>query len=150
MEVILLKEVHNLGHPGEVVKVKNGYARNYLIPKQFAVLKTLEAAKKLDEQKAELEQKAKEKRDKYAAVLDQLAELGELEVFAKAGEDEKLFGTVTNAHIAQLLKENHEVELDKKQIVVREHIKSLGTYPVQIQLNKDQKTELLIKVSKEA
>ncbi len=138
MELILKRDVQNLGFKDDVVTVKNGYGRNYLIPQGFAVLATSSAKKVLAEnlkQRAHKEQKLIDDANKIA---DSLKEL-ELKIAAKAG-GEKLFGSVTNATIAEVLAANGH-ELDRK-FINSGIVKRLGKYTAKVRLHREVVVEL--------
>lgn len=126
MEVILLKDVENLGLEGEIKKVKRGYARNYLFPRKFAVEATKANLKNLELRLKSLEESRKRK-IATASEKKKLLESLVLEIKAKAGEKGKLFGSITTANVAEKLAEAGFNEFDKKHIRIP-HIKEVGTY----------------------
>ena len=136
MKVILLNDVKTLGKKGAIVEVAEGYARNYLLPRNLATEANKGALTMLDEQK-----KAHAKRE--AQVLAETQDLAKLleskpvAVRAKAGGNGKLFGTVTNADIADAITQVFSVAVDKHKIEVKNSIKALGTYPIEIRLGKN-------------
>lgn len=136
MEVILKKDVEKLGFADDVVVVKNGYGRNYLIPQKMAILATPSAKKVLAEnlkQRAYKEQKVVDDAKKEAAKLEALTEL---KIAAKAGSDEKLFGSVTAADLSDVLAKN-DVVLDKKYItILGGNIKRLGKYQAKLRFHR--------------
>lgn len=136
MEVILKKDVENLGFTDDLVTVKNGYARNYLIPQGFAVLATASAKKMLAEtlkQRAFKEQKLV---DDAKAVAKKLSGI-EVKIAAKVGEGDKLFGSVSNADLAEAL-ENEGVSIEKKYITLPGNIlKRTGNYEASIRLHRE-------------
>jgi len=136
MELILKKDVENLGFTDDVVTVKNGYGRNYLIPQGYAVLATPSAKKVLAEnlkQRAHKEQKLIDDAQKQA---DQLKEVT-VKISAKTGDGDKLFGSVNNANLAEAL-EKQGVSLDKKYITVPGNtIKRLGSYEASIRFHRN-------------
>lgn len=145
MELILKEDVQNLGFKDDVVKVKNGYGRNYLIPKGVAVLATPSAKKVLAEN---LRQKAHKEKEVIAAAnktADALKEL-EIKISAKVGAAEKLFGSISNMDVADALaKEGHEI--DKKYIIIKGGtIKRAGPYEAQIRLHRDVVVEFPFEV----
>jgi len=148
MEIILLKDVDNLGFADDVVKVKNGYARNYLIPQGYAVLATPSAKKQLEEklrQRAHKEKHIIEEARKLAEKIKQL----EIKIPAKAGKLGKLFGSVNNSHIAEALKA-HGIDIDKKYIkVIGGNVKRLGKYTALIRLHREVIVELPFEVVKQ-
>lgn len=145
MEIILKKDVDRLGYKNDLVKVKNGFARNYLIPKGMAVLATVSAKKVLAEnvkQRAHKEAKLIAEVEKLAL---QLAKL-DLKVGAKAGEKGKIFGSVNNIQLAEALKEAG-FDIDRKKIELKsDAIKNLGTYEAIINLHKEVKANLNFEV----
>lgn len=146
MRVILLENVVGLGKAGEVKNVRDGYARNYLIPKKLAEV----ATRKKEEELKRLSQKLAEKAKKFyenALSLKESLEQEILEIKAKAGEEGKLFGSVTNSDIARLLKEKG-FDIDKRRIIL-DPIKLLGEYVVKVKLDEGVVAELKLKVNKE-
>jgi large subunit ribosomal protein L9 len=147
MEVILRKDVANLGHVGEVVRVKDGYGRNYLLPRGLAYQAT-EGNKRriLAEQKSQRDKLALAKVDaeQLAAELQGVA----LSFIAKTGDGDRLFGSITATDIAQKLEElGHRV--DKRSIELEEHIKSIGEYQVPIRLHAEVRPEIQVTVDRE-
>lgn len=145
MEIILKKDVEKLGYKDDIVSVKNGYARNFLIPQGVAILATESARKVLAEnlrQRAHKEEKVKTEAE---AVLAQIEKL-ELKVGAKAGEKGKIFGSVNNIQLAEALKEAG-FDIERRKIQLKEDsIKSLGEYEATIDLHKDVKATLKFEV----
>lgn len=133
MKVILRKNFDQLGKVGEIVSVKDGYARNYLIPRQIAYQATVGNIRTLEEEKKQLQKKeAKELEaaQKFAAELEKVS----ITIPVTVGEEDKIFGSVTSQMIADALKEKgHEV--DKRKIEITEPIKSLGIYSVTIKIH---------------
>jgi len=136
LKLILLSDVKALGKKGQVVEVAEGYARNFLLPRNLATEANKGTLTMLDEQK-----KAHAKREALAlAETQELAKLLEskpVAVRAKAGGNGKLFGTVTNADIADAISQSFAVAVDKHKIEVKNTIKALGTYPIEIRLGKN-------------
>lgn len=147
MEVILTQSIDSLGRAGDCISVKDGYARNYLFPKNLAReatpgnIKALESLKK--KQAIEDENKLKETQ----ALAEKIAGLS-ITISAKAGEEEKLYGTVTAEMISNALVAE-QISIDKKDIVLDEPIKKLGVYQVGIKLHPQIKTTLRVWVVKE-
>jgi len=146
MQVILKEDVEKLGLAGEVVEVKDGYGRNYLIPNGKAVLATPGARKMVDQQmKKVLEQRL--------ANLDTAKETAEalqgtnVTIAVKAGEEGKIFGTVTNVQIAEALKEKG-FDIDRRKIQIDEDVKQLGEYTATINLHEEVKASLTFWVVK--
>ena len=132
MKVILRQEFEQLGHIGDVIDVKEGYARNYLLPRSIAYLATSSSMQRLEEEKKQQSRGVeKEKRgsEKLAAELEKVS----ITIQMKVGEDEKLFGSVTSQMIADSLKETG-LTIDKRHIELEEPIKALGIYTVNVKL----------------
>ena len=147
MDVILRHAVENLGKPGDVVKVKNGYARNYLLPHNLAYEATPGNLKRIQQEKDRLEAAEGQRRgsaQEIAAKLEQVS----LTFSARVGEEGKLFGSVTGADIAQQL-EQQGFHIEKRQIDLHEPIKSLGVYRVPVRLHADVKPEIRVWVIKQ-
>ena len=147
MEVILRRAVDNLGHPGDLVKVSSGYARNFLLPRGYAFEATPGNRKRIEQERQRLEAAESGRRDEAQAIADRLAEVS-LTFSARVGEEGKLFGSVTAADIAQQLEaQGHHVE--KRQIDLNEPIRSLGVYRVPIRLHADVRPEIKVWVIKQ-
>lgn len=145
MKVILKENIDTLGHIGDIVKVAPGYARNYLLPKGFAVEATEKNAKALEHVKRQMAYK----KDKVTqAAKLQLAKLESLTVtlIHQAGVEGKLFGSVTNMEIAAFLKDNG-IDIDRKKIVLVEPIKQLGEYSIPVKLHPEVTATLKVTVS---
>lgn len=145
MKVILKENLENLGQIGDVVKVAPGYARNYLLPKGFAIEATEKNAKALEHAKRQLaykKNKALEAAKLLAGKLEALA----INLTHQAGEEGKLFGSVTNMEIAAFLKANG-IELDRKKIVLAEPIKQLGDYSVPVKIHPEVAATLKVTVA---
>lgn len=147
MEVILREDVEKLGSRGEVVKVANGYARNYLLPNKLAVYAT-DANKKIvaQEKDAALRRDAKEQGD--AQQLGQMLTNVSVTVSRKAGDNDQLFGSVTAQDIATAL-EAQNYHIDRRKIQLDEPIKSLGEHKVAVRLHKNVTVELPVHVTRE-
>jgi large subunit ribosomal protein L9 len=147
MKVILKEDVQNLGQQGDVVEVKAGYARNYLMPKRLAILFTEQQQKSIEEaQKVELRKLEREK-DQIDSVLKDIKALS-LSLKMKSEEDNKLFGSVTKLDIVNLLEENG-VKIDKKYIDLASPIKTLGEHTVSVSFTKDMSESFTVLVEKE-
>jgi len=131
MEVILIKDVDNLGAANELIKVKNGYARNFLIPRKMAVEASPSNVKQMEERMKQ----AKKKEDKMLAEINNvIAKLNEapLKIGAKTGTSGKIFGTVTSLQLSRAIREQKGYEIDRKKITLPEEVKELGTYKAHI------------------
>ena len=147
MELILKHDVENLGFKDDLVKVKNGYGRNFLIPNGLAMLATESNKKVLAEkikQSQNKQKKAIEEADKIVKKLEKL----ELKISAKALEGDKLFGSITSAEISKELAQNG-LEIEKKYIQLTSNIKKVGTYNVSIRLHREVKFDMSFEVVKE-
>ena len=149
MELILKKDVDNLGFADDVVSVKNGYGRNFLIPQGFAVMATTSAKKILAEnlkQRAHKEEKVIKEAKEYASKLDGL----ELKMTAKAGAGDKLFGSITNGNLSDALADKG-VDVDKKFIsILGGNIKRLGQYEAKIRFHREVVIDFTFDVIAEA
>lgn len=144
MKVILKENIETLGHIGDIVKVAPGYARNYLVPKGFAIEATEKNAKALDHalrQMAYKKNKALESARSLVAKLEGLV----IELTHQAGEEGKLFGSVTNMEIAAFLKDNG-FEIDRKTVVLAEPIKQVGEYSVPVKVHPEVTATLKVSV----
>ena len=146
MEVILKQDIPNLGYKNDLIKVKSGYARNYLIPKGLAILATDTNKKILAEvvkQKSFKEEKIKKEAEEVAKALEGL----ELKIGAKSGTSGKIFGSVNALQIANTIKENHNMDIDRKMILVDgDSITELGQYTAKIKLHKEVEVDLKFEV----
>ena len=146
MKVILKENIENLGHIGDIVKVAPGYARNYLIPKGFAIEATTRNAKALEHAKRQMEykkNKVKEQATGLAAKLEALT----IVLTHQAGEGDKLFGSVTNMELAEYLK-NQGFEIDRKKIVLVDPIKHLGEYTATVKVHPEINATLKVVVNR--
>ena len=144
MEIILKQDVANLGYKDDIVKVKNGYANNYLLPQGMAIIAT-PVNKKIHAEN--LRQRAhKEEAIRKQAETQQAALNGKTVKFiVKVGENGQLFGGISNIMVAEALKEQHNYDVDRKNIVV-EPIKTVGTYTAKVNVYRDIKAELNLEV----
>ncbi len=146
MEIILIQDVKNLGYKNDIVNVKPGYARNFLIPQGMAILATESARKVLAEnmrQQAYKQEKIKKEAQELAAVLEGLS----LRIPAKAAQSGKIYGSVNNVQIANAIKEAKGLEIDRKHILVDDDtIKEVGNYKAKIRLHKDVTVEISFEV----
>ena len=147
MEVILRQAVDNLGHPGDVVTVSPGFARNYLLPRGIAFAATEGNKKRIAQEKARLEAAESERRTSAEDVAKKLEEVS-ITFSARVGEEGKLFGSVTTADIAQQL-EAQGFAIEKRQIDLHEPIKALGVYRVPVRLHADVRPEIKVWVIKQ-
>lgn len=136
MDIILLQDVENLGSKFDVVKVKAGYGRNFLLPKGLAKVANTSNVKHLEEIRKQQSAKIAKKMEDMQQLADQLKDKV-LQIGAKAGTSGKLFGTVTTIQIADALKSQFNLEVDRKKIHLAEEIKNLGTYKATVNLFKE-------------
>ena len=144
MEVILREHVDNVGRRGELVKVADGYARNYLLPRKLALLATEGNKKVIEREKVKFDAKEAEEQGVAQAIADRLANV-EIEIARKTGETDALFGSVTNADIAASLSAKG-FDIDRRKIQLHEPIKKLGDYTVPVKLHRDVTVTLKVKV----
>lgn len=148
MKVILTSDVEKLGKAGEMVNAKTGFARNFLLPNKLAVQATKENIKIWEEKQAEL--RAIERENiKNANELKEKIENTKVKIIAKAGEGDRLFGSITSMDIEKALKEQHGLDVDKKKIEMKDNIKSLGTFNVIVKVYPDINANLEVIVDKE-
>ena len=147
MELLLKKNIDKLGRIGDVVKVKEGYARNYLLPKGLATTVSPANFKQVEKEKIKMELQFKEERERLQGVLEKIS-AASCTIHAKANEEGRLFGSVTVAHIADALaKEGYPV--DKEMIKIDSPIKVCGEFDVTIALNPELQTKCKVSVVKE-
>ncbi len=149
MEIILLEDVKSLGKKGDIVKVSDGYARNFVLPKKLGVEANAQNKNDLKLQKANADKVAAEQ---LAAAKDlaQLLETKEVVVKIKSGEGGRAFGSVSSKEIAQAAKDQCDLELDKKKIQLPEPLKALGAYEVGVKLHPKVTGKLKVKVVEES
>ena len=146
MKVILLDNIVGLGRAGEIKSVKDGFARNFLLPKKMAELATKSREHHIQKISAKLSEKARKFHEDSLSQKDSL-EKEEIEIKSKAGEEGKLFGSITNTDISLIFKERG-FDIDKKKILI-DHIKTLGDYIVKIKLDEGVTAQVKIKIIQE-
>ncbi len=144
MELILKKTVDTLGEEGDIVNVKSGYGRNYLIPKKFAVIANNANLALLEQEKAVIET-SREKQRQEAEALSKKISGASITIQHRVGEEEKLFGSVTAADIAEKLAEL-DIQIDKKNILLAESIKTLGEIVVPIKVGYQMTSDITVTV----
>ena len=147
MEIILQEEVANLGQIGDIVKVRDGYARNYLLPRGLAVQANRRNVRALEHHKRLVAVKKERVQRQAQTLLDQLSALS-LTIPAKAGEEGRLFGSVTNIDLEAALKEQG-LTLDRRKILLDEPIKQLGSYEVPVNLGGALRANIKLEVTAE-
>jgi large subunit ribosomal protein L9 len=148
MEVLLLKDVDQLGRAGEIKRVSDGYARNYLFPRKLAVLATPGAIKQTEQHlEAQVSRQAKTLSD--AQALAQLLDGVVITFQARAGESDRLYGSITNANIAEALQEKVGREVDRRKIDLVEPLKELGTHAITIRLAPEAEAKVTVVIDRE-
>lgn len=145
MEVILTQYVDNLGAKNELVKVKNGYARNFLIPQHLAVEATPGNRKQLEEKRKQFKKKEEKMLAEINNVKAKLAE-APLKIGAKTGTSGKIFGSVTPLQISRAITEQKGYEIDRKKISIPDEVKEIGTYKAVIEFGSGQSAEVEFEV----
>ena len=146
MKVILQADVKGTGKKGQVFEVADGYARNFLFPKKLAIEATTGNIQDISHKQA-LEERRKEKEKENAIELAGKLNALQIEVKTKIGEGGRLFGSVTSKEIVDALKKQHGVEVDKRKLEVKEPIKSLGNYEINVKIYQDVMAKLQVHVS---
>jgi large subunit ribosomal protein L9 len=145
VKLILREDVQGLGHAGDVVDVRPGYARNFLVPEGKAVLASAGRLHEVEHLKRQIAEKVAKELADHRAVKDRIEQLGEVTVPAKAGEEGKLFGSVTVVQIAELMAARG-VEIDRRRIDLPEPIKTVGDHAVTVRLHREVNATLRLKV----
>jgi large subunit ribosomal protein L9 len=147
MKVILTKDLDNLGRAGALVEVKPGYGRNYLLPRNLAVLATAKNIRQLDHQKAGILSRAAKDKQNMSAMAQKLSAV-EVKLTRKVGEQNKLFGSVTSKDIhEQLVNQGYQVE--RKQIHLPEPLKEVGTHEVEVKLHAEVSAKVKVTIAPE-
>ena len=148
MKVILLQDIKNVGKKEQIIEANDGYARNYLFPKKLAIEASKDNLAKLQAKK---QSEANKKQAEIAAnrELAKKIEKMELTIKAKAGENGKIFGGITSKEISAELKSQHNIEIDKKKIVLKETIKTLGRFSAEIKFGDGVSAKLTVNVTKQ-
>jgi large subunit ribosomal protein L9 len=145
MQVILIQDVNNLGGVNELVSVKNGYARNFLIPQKMAVEANPSNLKMLEER----QKQQKKKEEKMLAEINKVVEVlkaAPLRIKAKTGTSGKIFGSVTSVQLAKAIREEKGYDIDRRRIHILDEVKELGTYKAKIDFGGGKDTELEFEV----
>ncbi|MDI9356412.1 MAG: 50S ribosomal protein L9 [Chitinophagaceae bacterium] len=144
MEIILKQDIPKLGNKNDIIKVKNGYGRNYLIPQKLAVL-AIESVKKITQENLkQSSHKTKKIKDEALHIAQMLKDVN-LIISVKAGDNGKIYGSITNSQIAEELHKKG-IQIDRKKILLKEHIKQVGEFSAIIDLHKEIKPEITINV----
>jgi large subunit ribosomal protein L9 len=150
MKIILQQPVENLGNPGDVAEVKDGYARNYLIPRGLAIKASKGAVKQAETLTRSHHAKLSKQKGEYEAIASKLIAAGSLRVEARAGDEGKLFGSVTSADIAEAVAAQAGVDIDKRDVHLDEPIRSVGTHEVRVKLFHEVEPVLTVEVVAQA
>jgi large subunit ribosomal protein L9 len=145
MEVILIQDVDNLGAVNEVVKVRNGYARNYLIPQKFALEANPSNLKQLEERMKHVRKKEEKMLAQVNEVIARLKD-GALKIGAKSGTSGKIFGSVTPLQISRAIREQKGYEIDRKKIHLTDEVKELGAHKATVDFGNGNSTEIELEV----
>ena len=145
MELILKKTVETLGEEGDIVKVKPGYARNYLIPKKMAVLANKANLAQLEQEKAAIEARREKQRQEAESLSKKIAG-AVITIKHRVGEEDKLFGSVTAADISEKLAEM-DIQIDKKYILLSEPLKTLGEFNVPVKVGYQMTSDITVQVA---
>ena len=146
MDIILLQDVKKLGKKGELIKVNDGYARNYILPKKLGVEATNQAKNELALQKKADERKRKEELEEAKVLAEEIGKIS-VTVALKTGQGGKTFGSISTKEIVKATQDQLKIKLDKKKIQLQEPIKSLGTYNVKIKVHPKVVAELKVIVT---
>ena len=145
MQVILIQDVNNLGGANELVTVKNGYGRNFLIPKKFAIEASPSNLKQLEEKTKQQTKKEAKLLAEINSVISKLQD-GALKLGAKTGTSGKIFGSVTSVQIARAIREQKGYEIDRRRIQIIDEVKELGTFKAKIDFGNGHETEVEFEV----
>ncbi|MEO7120570.1 MAG: 50S ribosomal protein L9 [Ginsengibacter sp.] len=141
MQVILIQDVNNLGGANELVTVKNGYGRNFLIPSKLAVEANSSNLKQLEEKRKQFAKKEEKLLKEFNSVVSVLHE-SPLKIGAKTGTSGKIFGSVTSVQIARAIREQKGYDIDRRRIHIIDEVKELGNYKAKIDFGKGQEVEV--------
>jgi large subunit ribosomal protein L9 len=147
MEVILREHIENLGSRGEIVKVADGYARNYLLPRKLALPATAGAKKQVERERAKFEARETEEKKVAEAIVSRIANI-EVVIARKVGETDVLYGSVTTADVAQALAEQG-IEIDRRKLQLAEPIKKIGNFDIPLRLHREVVTAVKVRVTAE-
>ncbi|MCB0638031.1 MAG: 50S ribosomal protein L9 [Lewinella sp.] len=145
MDIILLSDVEHVGYKHDVVTVKDGYGRNYLIPQGMAIIANATNMARLDEMKRREDALEAKRLGEYQAIADKLADKV-LKIGAKAGTSGKIFGSVTAIQVIAALKDQFDVDIDRRKVELPEEVKELGAYVMKLNLHKEVQPDLHFEV----
>ncbi len=144
MEIILKQDIQGLGYKNDIVKVKSGYGRNYLIPNGVAIIANQSNRRMVEENIRQAAHKAEKLKQDAQAMADRIGDLT-IEIGTKAGESGKIFGSITVIQIAEMLK-SKGFDIDRKKVIMKESPKQIGSYTVILDLHKEVKKEIKVNV----
>ena len=148
MEIILLKDVDKVGDKYEIVTVKNGYGRNYLIPQKIGVIANATNLKKLDDLKAKEDAEIAARLSEFQELADQLKDKT-LKIGAKSGTSGKIFGSITSAQITNALADQLNIEVERRKVALPDEIKTVGTYTAVLNLHPEVDSKIDFEVVSE-
>ena len=148
MKVILLKDIKNVGKKDEIINANDGYARNYLFPKNLAIEASKDNLLKLQAKKDSQNHKKELEIEEFKKQADKIKDIT-LKIQVKAGANGKIFGEVTSKEISEELKKQYNMEIDKKKINLKETIKNIGSFSVEIKFGDGISTELTLEIKGE-
>lgn len=148
MEIILLKDVDKVGDKYEIVTVKNGYGRNYLIPQKIGVIANATNLKKLEDLKAKEDAEIAARLSEFQELADQLKDKT-LKIGAKSGTSGKIFGSITSAQLTNALAEQLNIEVERRKVALPDDIKTLGTYTAVLNLHPEVDSKIDFEVVSE-
>jgi len=149
VKVLLKEKVEKVGDIGEIVSVKAGHARNYLLPEGLALVPTVGEIKRIQKKKALLEKMHQDEKLKAEEIVKRLNQIAELVIFAKAGEAGKLFGKITTKDIAEKINNELGIEISKKQILLKRSIGELGEFDIKLKLHSEVSANIKVVIKKE-
>jgi large subunit ribosomal protein L9 len=145
MKVILSKDIEKLGSKGDVVTVADGYARNYLVPKGLAITASKGSLRQAEQMKRAREEAERKRKEEAAGKVSKLA-ASPVYISARAGEGGRLFGSVTNGDVARAVKDQLEEDIDRRNVLLEEPIRSLGSFPVEVKLHEEVSALVTVEV----
>lgn len=150
MEIILKQDVNHVGYKDEIVTVKDGYANNYLLPRGFAIIATPSAKKVLAENIRQKARKEEKIREESMAFAEKISAINNIKIVTKAGENGKIYGSINSIQLADAIKEQQNIDVDRKKIFIKgDTIKELGKYNAVVNVYKDIKAEFEFEVVSE-
>ena len=149
VKVLLSQKVENLGDVGEIVSVRAGYARNYLLPGRFASIPTIGELKRLEKKRALIEAEYQKEKNEAETLAKKIEEIGDIEIFAKAGEAGKLFGSITAKEIVEKIEDKSGIKVPRKQLLLRRSITELGIHEIKIKFHPEVTAQVNVVVKAE-